>query len=202
MIISHKHQFIFIKTRKTAGSTLEKLLYPYLGSNDICTGSERDDTPSLNTKPNQNGHIPWFNAIKIDPIAWRSYYKFTIERNPWDKVVSSFFWHKKIKPQKTQNGFEDYVLTCDLLPRDWTLYAQEQNLMVDDVFKYEDMWSMYDKLNQKFGFDINPVQVVGTKMKSGLREVKDYKEMHTEKSIKKVEVLFHNEIKQFGYTYE
>ena len=30
MIISYSKKFVFVKTRKTAGSTFKKLLYPYL----------------------------------------------------------------------------------------------------------------------------------------------------------------------------
>lgn len=37
MIISHKHKFIFIKTRKIAGTSLEIALSPYLGPDDIIT---------------------------------------------------------------------------------------------------------------------------------------------------------------------
>ena len=41
MIISHKHKFIFIKTRKTAGTTIEYNLSKYLGSEDIIAPSEQ-----------------------------------------------------------------------------------------------------------------------------------------------------------------
>lgn len=37
MIISHKHNFIFIKTAKTAGSSIEAYLSPFCGESDIVT---------------------------------------------------------------------------------------------------------------------------------------------------------------------
>ena len=37
MIISHKYKFIFIKTRKTAGSSIEYNLSNYLGDDDVIT---------------------------------------------------------------------------------------------------------------------------------------------------------------------
>ena len=37
MIISHKHKFIFIKTRKTAGTSIELFLSRFCGPEDIIT---------------------------------------------------------------------------------------------------------------------------------------------------------------------
>ena len=39
MIVSHKYKFIFIKTRKTAGTSIEYNLSKYLGKEDIITPS-------------------------------------------------------------------------------------------------------------------------------------------------------------------
>ncbi len=45
MIISHKHRFIFIKTRKTAGTSVEISLSRYCGSEDIITPITLEDEP-------------------------------------------------------------------------------------------------------------------------------------------------------------
>lgn len=37
MIISHRHRFIFVKTRKTAGSTIETFLRRLIGASDVAT---------------------------------------------------------------------------------------------------------------------------------------------------------------------
>jgi len=43
MIISHEHKFIFIKTNKTAGTSIEIALSKYCGSNDIITPISDED---------------------------------------------------------------------------------------------------------------------------------------------------------------
>jgi len=207
MIVSHEHKFIFIKTKKTAGSTLEKLLYPYLGDYDICSGSSRDNTPSLGIQPDTNGHIGW-REIKgqYAKNQWDDYFKFTIERNPWDKIVSAYYWHQKIKPEQFLGmDFETYCLTCPLIPDDKQLYTDTSNLMnslmVDEVYKYEDMMEMYNDLNERFGFNITKEEVTGTKLKSDIRKVRDYHDIHTPKTRDMVAKKFSGTIKLLNYEY-
>ena len=46
MIISHEHKFIFLKTRKTAGTSIELALSQLCGPNDIITPISPNDEPS------------------------------------------------------------------------------------------------------------------------------------------------------------
>lgn len=204
MIIKY-HDFIFVKTRKTAGSTFEKLMYPYLRGIDICTGSSRDGTPAMNIAPDTNGHRPWYEIEQRTPYTWKSLYTFTIERNPWDKVVSAFYWHKQIKPHLpgiAENDLSKYVRECDLIPTDWNMYANEEVVQVNKVFDYNNMEEMYDTLNEKFNIDIPKEQWKNTKVKAGKKDVKHWKDLHTPESIAEVEKKFKNEIEYMGYTYE
>ena len=201
MIVSYKHKFVFVKTKKTAGSTLEKLIFPYLGPKDVCTGSPRDDTPRINTS-STDGHASWAKIQSSYPSEFRDYFKFTIERNPWDKVVSSYYWHQEIKPAQFANmDFETYVMTCDLLPVDWLNYTDRQGVRrVTAAYKYEEMDVMYEDLNQRFTLDIKDWG--NTKLKGDIRKERDYRKLHTDVTIERVAQLFANEIKSFGYKYE
>ena len=132
MIISHEHKFIFVKTKKTAGSSIEHFLSKYLGHNDICTGSDVDGTPRLNA-PHRRGHIDWRWIAENYPTEWRTYYKFAVERNPWDKMISHYYWHT--------NGlvnFEDYCLNNTKQYDCWFRYA-DHSIRVDCLMRYEDI---------------------------------------------------------------
>ncbi len=132
MIISHEHKFIFVKTRKTAGSSIEHFLSKYLGPRDICTGSDIDGTPRLNA-PHRKGHIHWRWIAKNYPTEWRTYYKFAVERNPWDKMISYYYWHT----DGTVN-FEDFCLDNTKQYDCWFRYA-DNGVRVDSLMRYEDI---------------------------------------------------------------
>jgi hypothetical protein len=205
MIISHKHRFIFVKTRKTAGSTFEKLVLPYLGEDDICTGSTRDDTPALNIKPDTNGHLPLSEIISRYFPDGTDYNIISIERNPYDKVVSSYFWHQHIKPDQYWGmHFDTYMKTCNLLPQDWGLYTIHDLLPTTlKMFHYEAMDEIYLWLKKTRGINISLDTVAGTRLKSGLRgKLTHYSELFSPMTQKVVQLKFYRELEEFKYEWK
>src|SRR5215217_2781519 len=51
MIISHEHKFIFLKTRKTAGTSIEIALSRFCGEEDMITPIGREDKLRENLSP-------------------------------------------------------------------------------------------------------------------------------------------------------
>lgn len=103
MIISHSKKFIFTKPRKVAGTSVEVALAQYCGPEDIITENissrEIDDSESQDFKRNDRGFFNHMSSRrikkKIGEKIWHEYFTFTIVRNPWDMVVSRYFWNKK-----------------------------------------------------------------------------------------------------------
>ena len=124
MIVSHKNKFIFLKTRKTAGSSIEIALSKHCGPEDIITQiapSEEKMRLDMGYRGRQNTQIPismyrkwdlWsrlrgdgpahhFNHTpakllrrRLDTEIFDEYYKFCVVRNPWDRAVSLFYFNK------------------------------------------------------------------------------------------------------------
>ena len=143
MIISHEHKFIFLKTRKTAGTSVELALRQLCGPDDIIAPignaeERRQQSLHYEGRPPQNWRVHgwwqsprplfkryWFRfnpgdygfynhipakearALLNDDKAWRSYFKFAFERNPWDRQVSAY--HFRYRDTKPAPPFSTYM---------------------------------------------------------------------------------------------
>ena len=134
MLVSHAYRFIFIKPRKTAGTSVELALSPILAAGDMATPIEPEEEPLRQVADGvqvglirENGarlrdHSPLAMLWKALPET-RTYRVATMTRNPWDRAVSQFFWsHRKTdmrtRPADTQRAAFN-VWTRKWGPRTW-----------------------------------------------------------------------------------
>jgi hypothetical protein len=116
MLISHRYKFIYTKTVKTAGTSVEAYFERFClpdGDERVPTDA-RDEHEStagivgyrgkLREKPRwyqYRGRLvanpKWFNHMsaalirrQIGAEIWDSYFKFSVVRNPFDKAISAF----------------------------------------------------------------------------------------------------------------
>jgi len=202
MLVSHSHKFIFIKTKKTAGSTIEKIITEnfFDPKIDICTGSIKDKTPKTNIDI-KTGHMEWNRAKKYVTLQqWNEYHKFAVERNPWDKVISQYFW--KIKKFKNKPTFSNWLSEGKLIPNDWKLYTDNNKVVLDQIIQFNTLHKeLIDLFNNKLNLALTQEMLDNTDVKVGFRKA-HYTEMYTEQSlIDNVAKKFKNEIKYFDYKY-
>lgn len=226
MIISHKHKFIFIKTKKTAGTSIEVFLSQYCGDNDIVTPIHPRIEPHVarnyrgfwNPVPDfffRGGmgykfavlrliggykfynHIPAMHVKeRIPDNIWDSYFKFCVERNPWDKTISHYYWRKHEFNQSLT--FERYLQKGKFC-LNYPLYIDHKGkILVDRVVKYESLASEMSEVFAMLGIPFNGD--FGVKAKSGVRkDNRSYREVYTNEQKKIVEEVFSREIELHGY---
>ena len=68
---------------------------------------------------------------------WNSYYKFCFERNPWERVISEYYFILKTKPELQGTlSLEKFVREKQFSPN-YPLYMENGNLVVDRVCRFE-----------------------------------------------------------------
>jgi hypothetical protein len=105
MLLSHVCKFIYLKTRKTAGTSVEIYFEPYCVDPKNYSGERHGRAAEVSEwgivgSRRMEAGSPWYNHMPAEEIrnltgrdVWDAYYKFCVIRNPFDKVVS-YFWHE------------------------------------------------------------------------------------------------------------
>jgi hypothetical protein len=201
MIISHEHRFIFIKTIKTAGTSVEVYLSPHCGPDDILTPIE---PPEQGHRPRNaqgfyNHYSAWGVREVIPAELWNSYFKFCVERNPWDKTISDFAMIHHRSGGRV--SFEQYM-RAGRFCKSWELYTDSDNrtLLVDEVLRYEDLNAelgrVFGHLNVPWGGSLD------VRAKSGFRtDRRPYREWFDDRQRELVARAFSDEIREFGYEF-
>ena len=228
MIISHKHKFIFVKTGKTAGTSLEIALSRICGEDDVITPvSDNDEdirkqmgglSPRNYKIPFKNyrfSDMPWmlyrmalprfynhdsalFIKRHVPENIWKNYYKFCFERNPWDKVVSLYFY--KTKKWGKDPGLSMFIEnTVKRKPITSEMYMHKGEFLVDKVYKYEEMKDALNQIEKKLQL---PEKLELPMTKHTSRAKKNYKEILSEADKNRISELFKFQIETFGYTYD
>ncbi|MBP7240895.1 sulfotransferase family 2 domain-containing protein [Amaricoccus sp.] len=153
-IVSHRHRMIFLKTRKTAGSSVEIWLAPYLdpeADHAALTADLRDHRPDLASRLKPRGLKPHATAAEVRSLIgdgiWRSYFKFAIERNPWDRLISLWRWRQSHRNAAISlQAFLDAIAdgSPDRLKAanadgwsNWPIYTIEDRIAVDRLVLYD-----------------------------------------------------------------
>jgi hypothetical protein len=225
MIISHSHRYIFIKSEKTAGTSVEAALSQYCGDRDMVTPLgdywfNRDERGQwVHSAMNAEGFFQHDPAAevkrKVPADVWREYFKFSIARNPWDRVVSDFSWQARNRPElqptrrwyhKAGVAFDEFAETKKLFAAfvagDWKtndrFYVLDGELCVDFVIRYERLTDDLAEVCRRVG--LPPLTL--PRLKAGLRkDGHSYRDYYDETTKAAVAERHENDIRLFGYSF-
>jgi hypothetical protein len=229
MILSHKHKFIFIKTAKTAGTSIEVFLSRHCAPTDIVTpiappveghqprnyGGLINPLPEILQRPDKifsalrhsitsrqkfYNHMPAYEVRNRVPAdVWNSYFKFCVERNPWDKALSHYHMHAAREGGAL--SLDEYFAR-GRFPINYFRYTDRPGkVIVDRIVRYENLLAelgeVFSQLNIPFDGSLRVAA------KSEYRtDRRPYQEVFNEDQRKIVEKAFAKEIELYGYRFE
>ena len=230
MILSHKYKFIFIKTAKTAGTSIEVFLSKHCGATDILTPIEPPveghqprnhlgvinplpeilERPgkvfsalrhSITTREKFYNHMPASEVrTRVPASVWNSYFKFCVERNPWDKVLSHYHMHAA---REDGSLSLDEYLARGRFPINYFRYTDRggRKIILDRVLRYETLIAglgeVFSQLNIPFAGTLN------VRAKSQDRsDRRPYQQVFNDEQRQIVEKAFAREIELHNYRFE
>jgi hypothetical protein len=164
MILSKKHNFIFLKTSKTAGTSFEIALSKFLGDDDIITPISPEDevlraglgfrgpqnhfsgwrgvlhaAGARSLRPTFYNHIPARDLLAlVGRPLFSGYKKASIVRNPYDMAVSLFFWQHREQPDMAADHFRPWLLSKPTgLFKNRTITHIQDAPVVDFMIRFE-----------------------------------------------------------------
>ncbi len=174
MIICNPLKIIFVKTKKTAGTSFEIALSKFCESNCVITPLTPNDEAlrkSLGFRKAQNyKNIYWKEyRLKTDGMfsshisasilcetipkeIWNNYKKITIFRNPFETIISKYFW---IGGEKTGMHFSNFVKKNKSLLKDNLRIAPlKGKSKLDFYLKYQNIEEDLQSLKLKKLYDV------------------------------------------------
>jgi len=113
-MISHKLKFIFVHIPKTSGNSLALFLINHVANTVVVRESNMgpnqgiDIICEINKRDIKHESISYYNNLYKDKI--KDYYKFTIVRNPYDRILSFYFWQKgRARQDFNRQEFKQFI---------------------------------------------------------------------------------------------
>ncbi|MEM1379097.1 MAG: sulfotransferase family 2 domain-containing protein [Pseudomonadota bacterium] len=215
MIVSHTHKFIFLRTEKTAGSSLSQALKDMGGPGDFAADMARPAWAKYS--PVHHGalkrKLPSRFGLHVHATAaqarhvlgtevFDSYFKFAVERNPWDRQVS-LYMHRCWKTGRKPAFDRDirsliYRSTEHVRLQNWPVYAIGDRVVADFILRYETFDQDLETLWQKLA--IAPLAL--PRKRSEYREERPhYSTYYTDESRELVGRWYAREIAALGYSF-
>ncbi|MEO1394467.1 MAG: sulfotransferase family 2 domain-containing protein [Cyanobacteria bacterium J06634_5] len=184
---------IFIHVPKTAGTSIYDLIgYTYIG------------------------HVPydWYksrNSVKYD-----TYFKFSVVRNPWDRLVSTYVYLKKGGNNAMDNhwakknlsmfsSFDDFVKKwvteenvqswMHFIPQHQYIFDNNDNIQVDYIAKFENLSDDFEVISDRLNLQRSLPHVNAGKRKP-------YQEYYTEETKDIVSSVYAKDVQLFDYEFE
>jgi hypothetical protein len=131
MIVSHEHEFIFVKTRKTAGTSIECALADRMDDTAMITPISPADEALRQRGPQNYDGFKNHSTLKSALKVWKGYYTFAVERNPFDRHISAYYWGN----QNGGPGVNDWMPNSRVRSN-WDQYATGGRIEVDFLGRY------------------------------------------------------------------
>ena len=192
-MISYQYKFIFVHAGRTGGSSFERI------AGTPITDDAR--TEGLGNTDFDEKHKGFEYYKQHYPAEFTAFFKFTIVRNPYDRLVSAWKWQTAVVKNQKLSTLKDFI---EARP-DASKYSEKFKLEGLSVFesikkfdyigRFEDLISTYYHLSKKLNIQMDAIPHTN---RTGLGE---YQKYYDEDTIDLVRKKYSIDLELFGYGY-
>lgn len=207
-MISRKHKCIFVHIPKSAGNSIQRVIWPERWrKKDLWGGIVY---PYHNKY--QTGGLQHLLASQIRQEVgdrrFYSYFKFAIVRNPFDRAVSQFAYMKRNSAlrgfigMKEDTSFAEYVTLIQRRrhvqwePQCSFVYDDDGALLVDFVGRFETLDRDMSKVFARLGLEGHALPRSNASVRG------PYREYYTPETRAQIEDMYRDDLDRFGYSFE
>lgn len=231
MLISHRYRFIFLKTEKTASTSILRALRTVLEQTDVLLPADRTTRRALLRKygslegfsfesraTGRRRLLPGLFGLHrharaadvrafVGPKLFDDYLVVTSERNPWDRQVSLYAHRHRDKAGFDLANFDrdmrspSYNLFHYNRLDNWSIYTTDGKVCADLVIRYESLEEDFRTFLDRVGI---PPDGTGLSVAraSGRSREDGYRRLYSPQSRALVARWYRKEIEQFGYSFD
>lgn len=220
MLVSHPKKFIYLKTTKTGGTSVEIFLEPYCrppGSGEPQHHQDAivSDVGIVGYRGKQPKGQVWWNHMPgaqvrelVGEKVWGEYHKFCIVRNPFDRMVSQWWMNlpAQFRPRASaemdfaRTVFSKWVEEGQQLTVDRNVYLIGGKQCTDRILRYENLKPELEALCRDLNLDLD-VAKLGTYKSEFRARPEAFAAYYTPSARGIIENVFRYELDEFGYSF-
>lgn len=228
MLISHRYAFIYTKTGKAAGTSVEAYFERFCMPDGAWQPSHwrqmyEGDSGVVGYRGEHPEGRKWYNHMPARDIkrlvgnrVWERYFKFCTVRNPWEKAISAFEFlgrahrlpsgdegtaYRNAFPSHDpeQLRFLHWLETVGV-PRDRAAYVIDNEICVDDFIRFESLHGDLQRICARLGVDWDPSLLANYKTGTRRPEM-TVSRLYRDPARLRVQEACAFEIARFGYQF-
>lgn len=212
-MICHELRLLFIDITKTAGTAITKgfiQAYPEYHIQDHM--NKHHSVKNFSSKEDRSMnelHKTWTCIEIVTDIMLNSYITFTVVRNPYDRLVSTWLWGRN----RVYNiPFDRFVYNVN--SNKYTKFNSHQfrtqldwitdingDVRVENILRYETLEYDFGKFLKKYNFKNFSIPITNTaKQRSGM-ERKSYEHYYNDETKHIIQQMYKEDLEYFNYEF-